>query len=212
MIFVAFLIILQRMAEAFYYREAMRQVRCNKLSVNPWSFEEARQYARSFGFGSKEEYLEYRCPGAYALPRDPIKEFTNEWTSWSDFLGIEEEKMTQVMFIEVGFGVDGHGQNVTKATVRAARNAIEFNSIPCVADLVPGGRHGLKLKIDIAIPQIYHKDLDLSQVYAVFPYGTIISTQIQSGGALFSSGIALAELGDQNDQMLVAAVAVTVGY
>ena len=47
-----------------------------------WTFEEAREYARSFGFGSKDEYVEYRCPGAYALPRDPVAAFGDRWTSW----------------------------------------------------------------------------------------------------------------------------------
>ena len=47
-----------------------------------WTFDEARDYARSFGFGSKDEYVEYRCPGAYALPRDPVAAFGDRWTSW----------------------------------------------------------------------------------------------------------------------------------
>ena len=47
-----------------------------------WTFEEAREYARSFGFGTKDEYIEYRCPGAYALPRDPVAAFGDRWTSW----------------------------------------------------------------------------------------------------------------------------------
>ena len=47
-----------------------------------WTFEEAREYARSFGFESKDEYIEYRCPGAYALPRDPVAAFGDRWTSW----------------------------------------------------------------------------------------------------------------------------------
>ena len=47
-----------------------------------WTFDEAREYARSFGFGSKDEYVEYRCPGAYALPRDPVAAFGDRWTSW----------------------------------------------------------------------------------------------------------------------------------
>ena len=38
--------------------------------------------------------------------------------------------MKQVMFVELGMGADLHGQDVTKATVRAVRNAIERNSMP----------------------------------------------------------------------------------
>lgn len=88
--------------------------------------------------------------------------------------------LKQVLFVESGFGCDQHGQNATvrllqyslikcsllcftcfakngldtfqKACVRACRNAIEFNSIPSVESLVPGGRNGLKLNIKIGTP------------------------------------------------------------
>ena len=98
-----------------------------------WTFEEAREYARSFGFGSKDEYIEYRCPGAYALPRDPVAAFGDRWTSWPDYLGLVEvvtrPGFEQVLFVEMGWGADQHGQNATKACVRAARNAIEFSTV-----------------------------------------------------------------------------------
>ena len=100
-----------------------------------WTFDEAREYARSFGFGSKDEYVEYRCPRAYALPRDPVAAFGDRWTDWEDYLGLRAstsgaEVVTrpgfeQVLFVEMGWGADQHGQNATKACVRAARNAIE---------------------------------------------------------------------------------------
>ena len=92
-----------------------------------WTFDEARDYARSFGFGSKDEYVDYRCPGAYALPRDPVAAFGDRWTSWDDYLGcvdvVTRPGFEQVLFVEMGWGADQHGQNATKACVRAARNA-----------------------------------------------------------------------------------------
>ena len=104
-----------------------------------WTFDEARDYARSFGFGSQAEYVEYRCPGAYALPRNPVEAFGERWTSWEDYLGLrastsDAEVVTrpgfeQVLFVEMGWGADQHGQNATKACVRAARNAIESNTV-----------------------------------------------------------------------------------
>lgn len=42
------------------------------------------------------------------------------------------------MFVQMGFGVDQHGNGnnagATKASVRAVRNAIEFNSIPGIIE------------------------------------------------------------------------------
>jgi len=72
-----------------------------------WTFEEAREYARSFGFESKDEYIEYRCPGAYALPRDPVAAFGDLFTSWEDYLGLVEvvtrPGFEQVLFVEMGW-------------------------------------------------------------------------------------------------------------
>ena len=43
----------------------------------------------------------------------------------------------RALFAECGFGADQHGQDATKAAVRACRNAIEFNSVPSVRAVVP---------------------------------------------------------------------------
>ncbi|KAL3132867.1 hypothetical protein ABBQ38_006789 [Trebouxia sp. C0009 RCD-2024] len=76
--------------------------------------------------------------------------------AYSQKLDAQPPEMTsnleQVLFVESGFGCDQHGQNATKACVRACRNAIEFNSIPSIEKLVPGGRNGLKLNIKIGTP------------------------------------------------------------
>ena len=103
------------------------------------------------------------------------------------------------------------GQSATKAAVRACRNAIEFNSIPSVTRLVPSGYKGLKLDVILAIPPQYRNSLDLSQVKEVFPYGSI-RFQIQDGGMVAPSGIAIETLGDKNEDMVIVCAAVTVGY
>jgi uncharacterized protein (TIGR02058 family) len=95
--------------------------------------------------------------------------------------------------------------------VRACRNAIEFNSIPAVNRLVPGGYDGLKLDVILAVPSKYSNTLDLTPVKDVFPYGSI-RFQIQDGGMVAPSGIAIERLGDTNDDMVVVCCSVTVGY
>ena len=122
------------------------------------------------------------------------------------------EGFERVLFVEVGYGADQHGQNPTKACVRAARNAIEFNSLPSIGAIVPGGYDGMRLRLDIALPAKYHDSVDLDAVRAVFPYGAIVACDLQVGGALFASGIALEAMGDTSDEWIVALVAVTVGY
>jgi hypothetical protein len=53
-----------------------------------YSFEEARRVARGHGFSSKEEFLEYSCPGAYKLPKNPDVVWFKDWKGWDDFLGV----------------------------------------------------------------------------------------------------------------------------
>ena len=103
------------------------------------------------------------------------------------------------------------GQSATKAAIRACRNSIEFNSIPSVSRLVPNGYKGLKLDVLLAVPAKYQDSLDLSKVQEVFPYGSI-RFQIQDGGMVAPSGIAIEKLGDTNEDMVVVCAAVTVGY
>uniref|UniRef100_A0A7S4NID5 Uncharacterized protein n=1 Tax=Odontella aurita TaxID=265563 RepID=A0A7S4NID5_9STRA len=117
----------------------------------------------------------------------------------------------QILFVECGFGNDGHGQSATKAAVRACRNAIEFNSIPSINRLVPGGYDRLKLDVLLAVPPKYREGLDLDAVRDVFPYGETKIT-IQDGGMVAPSGIAIEKLGDKNQDMVVVCSSVTVGY
>ena len=124
---------------------------------------------------------------------------------------VNDPFMKTVLFIECGFGNDSHGQNATKAAVRACRNAIEFNSIPSIQMLVPGGYDGLKLKVHLAVPSKYQDGLDLDACAAVFPYGNV-EFAIQDGGMVAPSGISIDSLGDKNDDMVVVCCSVMVGY
>jgi len=118
-----------------------------------------------------------------------------------------------IFFIELGFGNDSHGQSATKAAVRACRNAIEFNSIPSIKRLIPDGRgyDALKLDVLLAVPPKYRAELDLEEVRKVFPYGHV-RFELQDGGMIAPSGIAIETLGDKNDDMVVVCASVTVGY
>eukprot|EP00559_Dactyliosolen_fragilissimus_P009596 CAMPEP_0184866452 /NCGR_PEP_ID=MMETSP0580-20130426/22424_1 /TAXON_ID=1118495 /ORGANISM="Dactyliosolen fragilissimus" /LENGTH=134 /DNA_ID=CAMNT_0027366149 /DNA_START=233 /DNA_END=640 /DNA_ORIENTATION=+ len=125
--------------------------------------------------------------------------------------GVEDPHCPNVLFVECGFGNDSHGQNATKAAVRACRNAIEFNSIPSINKLCPGGYDGLKLDVILAVPSKYQEGLDLDQVSNVFPYGKVKFT-IQDGGMVAPSHREIKSLGDKGDDMVIVCASVTVGY
>lgn len=99
---------------------------------------------------------------------------------------------------------------IFSAIVRACRNAIEFNSLS-INRMVPGGYDAMKLNVILGVPAKYQHTLDLEEVKKVFPYGEI-KFVVQDGGLVAPSGRIIESLGDKNDDMLIVAVAVQVGY
>eukprot|EP00804_Cyclotella_cryptica_P014609 CCRYP_012655-RB/>CCRYP_012655-RB protein AED:0.03 eAED:0.03 QI:227/1/1/1/0.5/0.33/3/572/193 len=66
---------------------------CEVITSKPksrrlYTFDEARTIARGHGFDSKQEFLEYTCPGAYQIPKDADVVWKDDWRGWDDFLGI----------------------------------------------------------------------------------------------------------------------------
>ena len=69
-----------------------------------------------------------------------------------------------MLFVECGMGADQHGQDATKACVRACRNAIEFNSLPAMRKLIPGGYEGMRLHVQLGVPPAYIEGIDFDKV------------------------------------------------
>lgn len=53
-----------------------------------YSFDEARKIARGHGFSSLQEFLDYDCAGAYQVPKNANEVWSEDFTSWEDFLGV----------------------------------------------------------------------------------------------------------------------------
>jgi hypothetical protein len=60
----------------------------NQKKRGLYPFAEARKIARGHGFGTAKEFMEYDCPGAYQLPKNPNEVWADDWKGWEDFLGI----------------------------------------------------------------------------------------------------------------------------
>jgi uncharacterized protein (TIGR02058 family) len=119
--------------------------------------------------------------------------------------------MDKVMFIEIGMGIDLHGQNVTKAAVRAVQNAIHHNSMPGLRSVLPNNDiNNMKVKVRLAVPADKEK-LDLAVVKEELPYGEV-SFEVIDGGMLTTSGVVLTDKEDKNDLAYVVIASVEVGY
>lgn len=115
------------------------------------------------------------------------------------------------MFIQFGMGVDLHGQDVTKAAVRAVQNAIHHNSMPGLRAVLPEHRlENMKVRVKLAVPADADQ-LDVEAVKRVLPYGQV-TVEVRPGGMLSTSGVILPDKGDRNDLSYVVVAAVEVGY
>ncbi|MBO0961710.1 Lin0512 family protein [Neobacillus sp. MM2021_6] len=119
--------------------------------------------------------------------------------------------MEKLMFIETGMGIDVHGQNITKAAVRAVKNAIHYNSMPGIRSVLPeNSLDHMKVNVKLAIP-CEKENLDIDAVKEALPYGSV-TVEVMDGGMMTTSGIALEDKGDKNDMMYIVVASVEVGY
>ncbi|MBN3886945.1 MULTISPECIES: Lin0512 family protein [unclassified Nostoc] len=111
------------------------------------------------------------------------------------------------LIIEMGMGIDQHGQEPTVAASRAVRNAIAHNALPGVWE-VAGLSHPNQMIIEVQVAVPYPEQVREEEVLAVLPFGQ--KTLIVESGGMIVQGRAIPELNDKNDEMLIAIAAVTV--
>lgn len=109
--------------------------------------------------------------------------------------------------IEMGMGIDQHGQEPTVAAARAVRNAIANNALPGIWE-VAGLSHPNEMIIEVQVAVPYPEQVRAEEVLAVLPFGQKRLT-VEAGGMIVQ-GRAIAEFADKNDEMLMAVAAVTV--
>nr|WP_290226675.1 Lin0512 family protein [Trichocoleus desertorum] len=111
------------------------------------------------------------------------------------------------LVIEMGMGVDQHGQEPTVAAARAVRNAIAHNALPGVWEVAGlSDPNDMIVEVQVAVP--YPEQVQEAEVLAVLPFGRK-SLKVESGGMVVQ-GRAIPQLNDKNDDMFVAIAAVTV--
>lgn len=111
------------------------------------------------------------------------------------------------LVIEMGMGVDQHGQDPTIAAARAVRNAIAHNALPGVWE-VAGLEHPNEMLVDVQIAVPFPELVRQDEVLAVLPFGQ--KTLTLEPGGMVVAGRAIPELDDKNDDMYIAIAAVTV--
>jgi len=111
------------------------------------------------------------------------------------------------LIIEMGMGVDQHGQDPTVAAARAVRNAIAHNALPGVWE-VAGLSHPNEMIVAVQVAVPFPDQVRQEEVLAVLPFGQ--KTLVLTEGGMVVAGRAMPEFDDRNDDMYVAIAAVTV--
>jgi uncharacterized protein (TIGR02058 family) len=116
--------------------------------------------------------------------------------------------MTSKRFtVELGCGVDLHGENMTEAACRAVKDAV---SRSCLCGLVEilGLTDPNQILVDIVIACPRPEDVDLELVKSVAPIGRTTARAIDGGMQVL--GLCVPSFGPNCDQIVVANAALTV--
>lgn len=110
--------------------------------------------------------------------------------------------MDRLMFIELGMGADLQGQDPTRASVKAIKDAIGHNYLPGMRTLVDEG-HVMKVHVRLGVPAAAGQ-VDLEAVKAALPHGEV-TLEVVEGGLLSPSGT------PEHGNLCVVVAAVEVG-
>ncbi len=109
--------------------------------------------------------------------------------------------------IEIGMGIDQHGQDATEAAVKAVKDAV---ARPCLCGIrqildMPDWSH---VYVDVLIGCPHPEQVRKETVAATLPLGNV-KVEVTEGG-LLAHGVVVSSLGDRSDEMYIANAAVTV--
>ncbi|MCT2537857.1 Lin0512 family protein [Aquibacillus koreensis] len=118
--------------------------------------------------------------------------------------------MKDILFVQTGTGTDVHGQDITKAAVRAVEDAIYSNSMPGIEKALPNGSLGnMEVNVRLAVP-LDREQVDTQVIKQMIPDGNV-QVEVTEGGMATSSGIILKKENDDNDLMYIVNAAIEVG-
>ncbi len=109
--------------------------------------------------------------------------------------------------VEIGTGIDLHGEDVTKAACRAVRDAISRSCLCGIVEIMGiQDLNALDVEIVVAVPGPQNVDLD--RVMAEVPIGRKTARAVEGGMTV--KGLCVARFAADCDQVVVANAAITV--
>lgn len=107
----------------------------------------------------------------------------------------------------MGMGIDQHGQDPTKAAIKAVKDAISRVCTVGLVELFDFNPKNIRIESIIGVP--YPEYVEIEKVKAAIPLECRKDVNIIEGG-LKGPGIALKEFGDKTDEILIAVAFITI--
>lgn len=111
------------------------------------------------------------------------------------------------LLVEMGMGIDQHGQDPTRACQKAVKDAVHRVCMPSLIDKNMFGKCQVKLTIDLGVPNAGTVDID--KLRQALPLEMDAEFMVKEGG-MRTKGVTMEELGDHNDEIIIAVAAITV--
>ncbi len=117
---------------------------------------------------------------------------------------------TNRFIIEFGMGIDFHGQDVTKAAVKAAKDAISKSCLVGLSEVCGFTQDNINenVFVDVMVAVTRPEEVNTEEVSKCFPVGKV-TVKAVSGG-LKTEGLYFTKFGDKDDSIEVAVASVKV--
>jgi uncharacterized protein (TIGR02058 family) len=109
--------------------------------------------------------------------------------------------------VEIGTGIDIHGEDVTEAACRAVKDAVSRSCLCGLVEIVEVKDMG-QVEVDVLVAAPRPEEVDLNRVKEAVPIGGK-SVRAVSGG-MMAQGLCVPQFGPECDQIMVANAALTV--
>ena len=109
--------------------------------------------------------------------------------------------------IELGTGIDIHGEDVTEAACRAVKDAVSRSCLCGLAEILEiQDTNQIEIEVLVASPK--PEEVDLEKVMEAVPVGRKNARAV--AGGLTVQGLCVPQFGPDRDQIMVANAALTV--
>lgn len=109
--------------------------------------------------------------------------------------------------VEIGTGIDIHGENVTKAACRAVKDAVSRSCLCGLLEILEL-KNLEEVQVDIQVASPNPERVDLEKVMAEVPIGRKSARAVEGG--MTTQGLCVPQFAPDCDQIVVANAAVTV--